>query len=111
VRINPDIGSGECSHVITAGRDTKFGIPFQDTAKLHEAIEKSGVKVVGLHQHIGSNIMQQDFDKYTESVRCIFNMAAQFPELEFINIGGGIGIPYRKRDIPLDLNEAYKRVG
>jgi diaminopimelate decarboxylase len=49
VRINPDIGSGECDHVITAGRHTKFGIPVEDLNEVIELASKYSLSIVGLH--------------------------------------------------------------
>ena len=42
-----------------------------------------------------------------DSVKCILSLAKKFPDLEFINIGGGIGVPYKTGDLYLDLNTAF----
>ncbi|KRX09219.1 Alanine racemase/group IV decarboxylase, C-terminal [Pseudocohnilembus persalinus] len=111
VRLNPDIGSGECSHVITGGSESKFGIYYTQIDELKQIINKYDIKVVGIHQHIGSNLNQKDITNYVNSTKCIFETALKLTDnLRFINIGGGIGVPYKQGDEPLNLVEAFKQV-
>lgn len=49
-------------------------------------------------------------DNYVTSIRKIFSIALAFPSLAFINVGGGIGVPYKDGVEPLNLREAYEKV-
>jgi diaminopimelate decarboxylase len=51
---------------------------------------------VGLHQHIGSNLKKKDKDLFIETSKFIFQIAKLFPDVKHINIGGGMGVKYRK---------------
>ena len=58
VRINSSIGAGHHSHCITGGPESKFGIWYTETGRIKRLAKKYGVKIVGLHQHIGSQILE-----------------------------------------------------
>lgn len=55
-------------------------------------------------------MVQENFDKYVTSIRKIFDIARAFPSISFINVGGGIGVPYKDEVQPLDLTAAYKSI-
>jgi diaminopimelate decarboxylase len=106
VRVNPEIGAGFHEHCITAGKQSKFGIWDQDTPAVYEAAKKAGVKRFGIHMHIGSGIL--DMKPFLTALDKLLATANQVHEkagvdFEFIDIGGGIGIPYKPEDKPLDL--------
>lgn len=102
-RVNPGVGAGHHEKVITAGHNTKFGIEMCHIPEVKRIIEKYNLKLIGINQHIGSLFM--DGDAYLQSTANILSIARQFDDLEFIDIGGGFGIPYKKQsDQPrLDL--------
>ncbi len=95
-RFNGGIGAGHHEKVITAGKNTKFGIDPNDIELFNEVLNKYDLKLVGINQHIGSLFMEAD--KYIEGVYAILSIAKQFKNLEFIDLGGGFGIPYNKLD-------------
>jgi diaminopimelate decarboxylase len=101
VRINPEIGAGHHEHVITAGEKSKFGIPVERTEDILSTAERYGLRIVGLHQHIGSGILETDI--LWRAISVLIDAAGAFPDLEFINVGGGLGIPYRPDELPLEL--------
>ncbi|MDR3176343.1 MAG: diaminopimelate decarboxylase [Desulfovibrio sp.] len=110
-RVNPGIGAGHSSKVITAGKKTKFGIPPEDFGALRAALDAYGLKLIGLNQHVGSLFM--DPKPYLDAARWLLKTAASFPGLEIIDFGGGFGVPYRKYDMEkrLDLAEFGLRFG
>ncbi|KAL4464420.1 hypothetical protein ABPG72_010907 [Tetrahymena utriculariae] len=110
VRINPDVGVGECEHTITGGPKSKFGIYCNQIEEIIKISEKYPIEIEGIHQHIGSNMVQNHMDKYVQSIKKIFDVALQIKGLKFINIGGGIGVPYEDGVKPLDLIEAYQKI-
>ena len=97
VRINPGIGAGHHSKVITAGGHTKFGIGVGDIPALMKILEHYSLTLVGINQHIGSLFM--DAKGYLEAVDFLLDLAKDFlPGLELLDFGGGFGIPYHKYD-------------
>lgn len=103
VRINPDVGDGHHDHCITGGPDSKFGIYFDKTDEIKKISKKYGLKIKGLHEHIGSGI--RDINKYKKAMKVLFKTAKEFKDLEFIDFGGGIGVPYAPEDNKLDINK------
>ncbi|MDR0826304.1 MAG: diaminopimelate decarboxylase [Desulfovibrio sp.] len=93
-RVNPGIGAGHSSKVVTAGKNTKFGVTPEDFGAMRVALKKYDLKLIGLNQHVGSLFM--DPLPYLEAARWLLETAAEFPGLELIDFGGGFGIPYRK---------------
>ncbi|HXG59415.1 MAG TPA: diaminopimelate decarboxylase [Thermoanaerobaculia bacterium] len=102
LRLNPDIGAGHHADVITAGGGVKFGIDPAEIETARMIVEDSGRRVVGLHAHIGSGV--DDPAPLLESARRLVELAPRFPNLRWINFGGGIAVPYRPNDpeFPID---------
>ena len=96
VRFNPGVGAGHHEKVVTAGKATKFGVNQDKTDEVKVILKKYGLKLAGINQHIGSLFMEGD--KYLESVRSILATAAEFEDIEFVDFGGGFGIPYKKQE-------------
>jgi len=102
LRMNPDVGAGHHHDVVTAGEGVKFGIASAEIDQARIVVEDSGRKVVGLHAHIGSGI--DSVQPLLASAQRLIETAASFPNLKWINFGGGISVPYRPgdRDFPID---------
>ena len=96
VRINPGVGAGHLEKVVTAGKKTKFAIAEEDIDKIFEIADKYDLKIVGINQHIGSGFL--DPTPYIDAVTNLLRIADRFENLEFIDFGGGYGIPYHKLD-------------
>lgn len=94
VRFNPDVIAGENDKVATAGNLSKFGILLKDVSKVVEIAKKYNLKVVGLHEHTGSGIA--DTGKVFESMKNLLALVnpVDFPDLEFVDFGGGFKVPY-----------------
>ncbi|MDP4266983.1 MAG: diaminopimelate decarboxylase [Bacteroidota bacterium] len=102
LRFNPGIGAGHNAKVVTGGKKTKFGIDTAFIPKVKSLLNQYNLKLIGINQHIGSLFM--DSTPYIESVKNILSVAEQFEDLEFIDFGGGFGIPYYKQDYEVRLN-------
>jgi diaminopimelate decarboxylase len=105
-RINPEIGAGHHDHCITAGKNAKFGIWEQQAANAYAAAKKAGVKRFGIHMHIGSGILNIEpfalaLDKLLSVAKMVHDHAGV--DFEFIDMGGGLGVPYRPEEPDLDL--------
>jgi diaminopimelate decarboxylase len=74
LRINPKIGAGTSHHVITGGPKSKFGIYEDDLLKAIEVAKNNDIHIVGLHQHIGSNIKKGDEEIVLHTMRYTFEL-------------------------------------
>jgi len=107
MRVNPEIGAGHHEHCITAGRNSKFGLWENDAVKAYETARKASVKRFGIHMHIGSGILTvKPFVLATERLLDIAKKVHDRTgvDFEFVDIGGGIGVPYKPEEKELDLN-------
>ncbi|MDH5681798.1 MAG: alanine racemase, partial [Spirochaetota bacterium] len=79
VRINPDCGAGHHSHTITGGPESKFGIYFDKIDEIKSLASKHNLKVVGVHSHIGSGIL--DINEFIKAIDIVLNVAKNFESL------------------------------
>ena len=101
IRIDTGEGQGHHEHVRTAGTYSKFGIPLQEIEEMEDLLKGAGARVVGLHAHTGSGILQTDNWRVTgERLLALRN---NFPELRFLDLGGGLGIAEKRGERGLDL--------
>lgn len=109
-RLNPGVGAGHHEKVVTAGQKTKFGIESGCIPEIKRIAGEYNLKIIGINQHIGSLFMEGD--AYLQSTGNILSIAKQFDDLEFIDLGGGFGIPYRKQASQprLDLKELGEKL-
>ncbi len=107
-RINPEFGAGHHSHTITAGKDIKFGILDDQVVEAYSQAKKYGFEKFGTHIHIGSGILDpSDYEKaINKYFTIIMNLADTLDiTFEFIDFGGGLGIPYKPEQEPLNLRQ------
>jgi diaminopimelate decarboxylase len=105
VRVNPGVGAGHHEKV-RVGADAKFGVPYDRAAEVvADAAER--FDVVGVHAHAGSGISGDDLANHRELVSRMGELAREVTaagtDLEFVDVGGGFGVPYREDEPPLDL--------
>jgi diaminopimelate decarboxylase len=102
IRANPDVGVGHHEKV-TTGTDAKFGVPYDRVPDL-VAEARGEFDVVGVHAHAGSGIDADQLDAHRELVERVGALAREVGPLEFVDVGGGFGVPYREDEPPLDLD-------
>jgi diaminopimelate decarboxylase len=97
-RVNPDVDARIHPKLATGLGKSKFGIPRGEIVGIYkEAKELPGVKPVGIHCHIGSTIL--DAAPFAEATAKMMDLVGQicgFIDLEWVDIGGGYGVPYQK---------------
>jgi diaminopimelate decarboxylase len=108
VRINTEFGAGHHEYTVTAGKVSKFGVNEETALKIYRIARDFGVKRFGIHMHIGSGIMQ--VDPFIKSTEKLFEIANKIHEqlgvsFEFIDLGGGIGVPYKPEEEDVDIND------
>lgn len=113
LRVNPDVGSGHSRKVVTGSKGTKFGIPREEIVEAYREALDMGCLPRGLHAHTGSGGSDPSvFGRVTEVLVGIFEeVRVQLGlKLEFLDIGGGIAIPYRPEESPTDLDAVAEEV-
>jgi diaminopimelate decarboxylase len=113
VRVNPEVGAGHHSHCITAGAESKFGLWEEETIQAYAIAKRARVERFGMHMHIGSGILETE--PYVLAVEKLLSIAKRVHEevgvdFEFIDIGGGLGVPYKPEDKELDLTAFASKV-
>ncbi len=109
VRINPDVQAGENDKVMTGGSLSKFGILLEDVPKVIAIARENNIRIVGLHEHTGSGI--SDTGKVFQSMENLLNIVnpTDFPDLEFIDFGGGFKARYSPEEKVIDYVEFGKK--
>ncbi len=101
VRIDPGKGKGHHEFVHTAGYKSKFGISPDQFDELKSLVKASGVRVVGLHAHVGSNIFASD--TWSKTAMFLSEVAERFPDVKVLDLGGGLGVVEKPGAGPLDM--------
>jgi diaminopimelate decarboxylase len=110
IRINPDVDARTHKKISTGKKENKFGIPYEDArAAYARAAELPSLKAVGIDMHIGSQII--DLEPFDEAIKLLADLASTLRgdghNITHIDLGGGLGIPYRMDNDPPPLPEAY----
>jgi len=104
-RVNPDVSPQTHPKISTGLKTSKFGVPHEEVVRAYkEALDLPGVNPVGIHCHIGSQIL--DITPFAGAMNRMMDLVEQVSrlgvDLEFVDIGSGLGIPYEKgADVPV----------
>jgi diaminopimelate decarboxylase len=113
IRVNPDVDARTHRKIATGRSENKFGVPISRAREAYaHAAKLPGLKITGVDMHIGSQITElEPFDNATQLLAELARdlMADGFP-LRHIDLGGGLGIPYREDDPPPPNPRAYAEV-
>ncbi len=109
LRLDATAGRGHHEKVRTGGSHSKFGVPPEEFCDLPEAVARSGARVVGLHAHGGSGNF--DLESWLEPARVLAAEAGAFPAARVLNLGGGLGVPDRPGQPPVDLAGLDRELG
>ncbi|MGC8564108.1 MAG: diaminopimelate decarboxylase [Fervidicoccaceae archaeon] len=107
IRLNLGYGEGYHSYLVTGGR-TKFGVRLEELKDVLEFSRENGIDVVGLHSHMGSGI--SDHVLFVKALNDLLAIAEHIDSVEFVDVGGGLGISYRKDDPSLDVKSFGKEL-
>ncbi len=110
IRINPDVDAKTHEKISTGRKENKFGVPFGRARAVYaEAASLPGVRIVGIDTHIGSQLT--DLEPFDNAFRLISELAvdlrADGHKIEHVDLGGGLGIPYRDDVAAPPLPTAY----
>jgi diaminopimelate decarboxylase len=103
LRVNPDVDAETHPYIATGLKEAKFGIGMEEALSLYEhAASLPNIDIVGVHQHIGSQITQTE--PFRESLSIVGELIKRLQSsglsIKYINIGGGFGIPYQREEVP-----------
>lgn len=115
LRVDLEEGAGHHPHVVTAGAESKFGLTVDQIDVALDAIRSGGLKLVGVHQHIGSGLLTNEHRAvWLRSAERLFSLAKSLERtvgaLQFIDIGGGFGVAYQPEEHSVDLDEWAKEL-
>ncbi|MEZ5810375.1 MAG: diaminopimelate decarboxylase [Rhizobiaceae bacterium] len=113
LRINPDVDAGTHRKIATGRAENKFGIAYDKARQVYgRAAGLPGLKVTGIDMHIGSQITElQPFDDaFAILAELVGSLRSDGHDIEHVDLGGGLGIPYRDDNSPPPLPDAYAEV-
>ncbi|MDD2716664.1 MAG: diaminopimelate decarboxylase [Candidatus Wallbacteria bacterium] len=108
VRFNPNVEAGEHEYLKTAGNLSKFGILLEDAPQVLKIARRYKLKIIGLHEHTGSGIA--DTGSVLKSMKNLLSVAGDFPDLEFIDFGGGFKVPYIPDEKKIDYTSFGRKI-
>ena len=108
IRMNPHVMAGGNSKISVGHIDSKFGISIHQLPHIHRVVENTGMLINGVHMHTGSDIY--DIDAFLRATEILFNVAASFENLEYIDFGSGFKVPYKEGDIQTDIEELGEKL-
>jgi len=110
IRFNPMVIAGENEKVRTGGESSKFGIFLKDKTKVLEISNRYKLKIVGVHEHTGSGIPETV--QMMQGMKNILNILnkVEFPDLKFVDFGGGFKVPYLPDETMTDYSKFGKEV-
>lgn len=106
IRVNPGLGTGygDSARLTYAGaRTTKFGIYREQWAEALDLAARYGLRVTAIHFHVGCGYLSDQLDGWDKAVGAAASFLADLPDATMVNVGGGLGLPHRPGDKPLDL--------
>ena len=110
IRINPDVDAKTHAKISTGRKENKFGVPFTRAREVYaRATKLPGIRVAGIDTHIGSQLT--DLDPFDNAFRLISELVVELRAdghaIEHVDLGGGLGIPYRDDQAAPPLPSAY----
>jgi len=113
IRVNPDVDAKTHKKISTGKSENKFGIPIARAREVYaRAAQLKGIEITGVDMHIGSQIT--DLDPFDNAAALLSELArdlmSEGHRLHHIDLGGGLGVPYREDNEPPPDPQAYARI-
>jgi diaminopimelate decarboxylase len=112
-RINPDVDARTHAKISTGKKSDKFGIDFDRAVEIYaRAATLPGIRVCGIDMHIGSQITElEPFDlAFARLAGLVRDLRASGHAIHHVDLGGGLGVPYRLAEVPPPLPAAYSAI-
>ena len=112
-RYNPGNDKQGCNSIIGKPEEAKYGLTREQVIQAYKICKEEGVKHFGLHTMVASNELNPDF--FIDTAKLLFELCAEIKEktgvrIEFVDLGGGIGIPYRPEQKAVDYDYVAKGI-
>lgn len=101
IRLRPNIMAGGNLKISTGHEKSKFGIPIEQLDQILAVVKDHDIFIAGLHVHTGSEI--KDVDVFMKVAEIFFDLVAYFPEVRFLDLGGGFKVPYKENETGTDV--------
>jgi diaminopimelate decarboxylase len=108
IRLRPNIMAGGNLKISTGHINSKFGIPLEYIEEVLKLQKETVLRIRTLHIHTGSDI--KDVEVFAKGIEVLFEVAQHFPDLEVIDLGGGIKVPYEPGEKGTDIELLGKKV-
>lgn len=108
IRINPHIYAGGNNKISVGHIDSKFGISFHQMPHVQKIVEATGLTISGLHMHTGSDIL--DADVFLRGAEIMFNVAENFPDLQYLDFGSGFKVPYKPNGVATNIEDLGEKI-
>jgi diaminopimelate decarboxylase len=108
IRINPHIMAGGNAKISVGHIYSKFGISIHQLDEILNIVSQFGMLITGLHVHTGSDIL--DAEVFLRGGNVLFEAAMKFPDLKFLDFGGGFKVGYKPEDISTDVFQVGRKV-
>ncbi len=108
IRLNPHIAAGGNAKIQTGHIDSKFGISILQLRHVLRIVRANRLCVTGLHVHTGSDFL--DADAFLRGAELIFEAAADFPDLAFIDFGSGFKVAYKEGDVTTNVEDLGQKM-
>lgn len=113
VRVNPDVDPRTHKYTTTGTLENKFGVDLERAERVYDRVlELPGIEPAGIHMHLGSPLANEE--PYVRALEKTAPLCRRLRErcetFRHIDIGGGLGIPYRPGEPPFDLDAFRRRV-
>ena len=113
IRVNPDVDAKTHAKISTGKSENKFGIPISQARAVYaRAAQMSGIEVTGVDMHIGSQItdLQPFDDAFALLADFVKDLRADGHAIHHLDLGGGLGVPYRLDQAPPPAPSAYAAI-
>lgn len=101
IRLRPGIMAGGNLKISTGHDKSKFGIPLSQLNEIYRLIKEDNLLVHGLHIHTGSDVKEASV--FMKVADVLYNLVPNFPDLKYLDFGGGFKVPYHENDESLDV--------
>jgi diaminopimelate decarboxylase len=113
-RVNPGVGEGQYPGLVFGGENTKFGVEESEIVQAYSQAKAGGIRKFGIHMMTGSNVLK--FDYFVSVTRKLFQIAEEIAKnvgltFEFVDIGGGFGVPYKPDEPALEIEALGSHIG
>ncbi len=108
IRINPHIMAGGNAKISVGHIDSKFGISIYQMPHVLKVVQATGIRIAGVHMHTGSDIL--DPEVFLNGAEVLFKIAHQFPNLDYLDLGGGFKVPYQEGAAATNMEDLGPRI-